>query len=90
MVSGPYGLESTCKANESVPLAEQLKARVGMIQGQIEEVELDELEDEMTAEIIPARPDVKNFSFCIDDGHVYYRENSIMKPIDLSDTMEQR
>ena len=90
MVSGPYGLESTCKANESVPLAEQLKARVGMIQGQIEEVELDELEDEMTAEIIPARPDVKNFSFCIDDGNVYYRENSIMKPIDLSDTMEQR
>ena len=90
MVSGPYGPESTCLPDVGVPFEEQLNARIGMIQGHIDEVELDELEDEMTAEIIPARADVKNFSFCIDDDKIYYRENSIMKPIDLSDTMEQR
>lgn len=90
MVSGPYGPESTCLPDVGVPFEEQLNARIGMIQGHIDEVELDELEDEMTAEIIPARADVKNFSFCINDDKIYYRENSIMKPIDLSDTMEQR
>ena len=90
MVSGPYGPETACLPNLGVPFEEQLNARVNLLQGHIDEVELDELEDEMTAEIIPARADVKNFSFCIDDDKIYYRENSIMKPIDLSDTMEQR
>ena len=90
MVSGPYGPETACLPNLGVPFEEQLNTRVNLLQGHIDEVELDELEDEMTAEIIPARADVKNFSFCIDDDKIYYRENSIMKPIDLSDTMEQR
>ncbi len=90
MVSGPYGMESTCKADTSKPFEEQLKEAVSHIEGHIDTVELDELEDEMAAEIIPARPDVKNFSYCIDDNKIYYRENSIMKPVDMSDTMEKR
>lgn len=90
MVSGPYGMESTCKADTSKPFEEQLKEAVSHIEGHIDAVELDELEDEMAAEIIPARPDVKNFSYCIDDNKIYYRENSIMKPVDMSDTMEKR
>ena len=90
MVSGPYGMESTCMADRSRPFEEQLKEAVSHIEGHIDAVELDELEDEMTAEIIPARPDVKNYSFCVDEDKIYYRENSIMKPIDMSDTMEKR
>ena len=91
MVSGPYGMESTCKPDESRPFEEQLKEAVGRITGQIDMLELDaELGDEMSMQSIPADPKVKNFSYAIVDNEVYYRENSVMKPVEVSDTVKER
>lgn len=53
-------------------------------------VDAVELDDELQRKSIPADPNVKNYSYTIVDGRVYYRENSIMKPVDVSETMEQR
>ena len=89
-ISGPYGMETTCTANPDKSMKEQLETAIGRIHGHIEEVELDEQEDEMAADIIAARPDVKNFSFCIDEEKIYYRENSVMRPVDLSESMDLR
>lgn len=52
--------------------------------------ELDELADELADATIPADPDVKNYSYTLVDDRVYYRENSIMKPVDMSDSMQER
>ena len=91
MVSGPYGMESTCKPDESRPFEEQLKEAVGRITGQIDMLEQDaELGDEMSMQSIPADPKVKNFSYAIVDNEVYYRENSVMKPVEVSDTVKDR
>ena len=53
-------------------------------------MELDELADELADATIPADPDVKNYSYTLVDDRVYYRENSIMKPVDMSDSMQER
>ena len=91
MVSGPYGMESTCKPDESRPFEEQLKEAVGRITGQIDTMELDEeLEDELGRQNIPADPNVKNFSYTVAEKEVYYRENSVMKPVEVSDTVKER
>ena len=50
----------------------------------------DELADELADATIPADPDVKNYSYTLVDDRVYYRENSIMKPVDMSDSMQER
>ena len=91
MVSGPFGMESTCVPDESRPFEEQLREAISNIHAEYEAVELapDEL-GKSDLEVIPADPNVKNYSFCMVDDHVYYRENSIMKPADVSDTMEER
>ena len=86
MVSGPYGMESTCMPDTTRPFAQQLQEAVSHIDGEIEAVELDELADAT----IPADPDVKNYSYTLVDDKVYYRENSIMKPVDMSDSMQER
>ena len=90
MVSGPYGMESTCQPDTTRPFAEQLSEAISRIDGEIEEAELDELESEAADQTIPADPEVKNYSFCVVDGNVYYRENSVMKPVDMKDTMLER
>ena len=90
MVSGPYGMESTCQPDNSRPFAEQLKEALSHINGEIEAVELDELADDLSDAAIPADPDVKNYSYTLVDDKVYYRENSIMKPVDMSDSMQER
>ena len=91
MASGPYGMESTCKPDESQPFEEQLKEAVGRITGQIDTMELDEeLEDELGRQNIPADPNVKNFSYTVAEKEVYYRENSVMKPVEVSDTAKER
>lgn len=90
MVSGPYGIESTCKPDLSTPLSEQLRRAVSRIEGSIEEPEFDELSEEPENKSIPADPNVKNYSYTVVEDKVYYRENSMMKPISLSDNMEQR
>jgi N12 class adenine-specific DNA methylase len=91
MVSGPFGMESTCVPDESRPFEEQLREAISNIHAEYEAVELsaDEL-GKSDLEVIPADPNVKNYSFCMVDDHVYYRENSVMKPADVSDTMEDR
>ena len=90
MVSGPYGLESTCMPDTTRPFAQQLQEAISHIDGEIEAVELDELADELADATIPADPDVKNYSYTLVDDGVYYRENSIMKPVDMSDSMQER
>ena len=90
MVSGQFGMEATCTPDTSIPLSKQLEMAISHIEGSIDEVEFDELDDELAREAIPADPGVKNYSYTIVDERVYYRENSIMKPVDVSETMEQR
>ena len=90
MVSGPYGMESTCQPDTTRPFAEQLAEAISRIDGEIEEAALDELDSEAADQTIPADPDVKNYSYTLVDDKVYYRENSIMKPVDMKDTMMER
>ena len=90
MVSGQFGMEAICTPDISIPLSKQLEKAISHIEGSIDEVEFDELDDELAREAIPADPGVKNYSYTIVDERVYYRENSIMKPVDVSETMEQR
>ena len=90
MVSGPYGMESTCQPDTSRPFAEQLREAVSHIDGEIEAVEIDGLAEEGADTVIPADPDVKNYSYTLVDDKVYYRENSIMKPVEMPDTMQER
>ena len=90
MVSGQFGMEATYTPDTAIPLSKQLEKAISNIEGRIDEVEFDELDDELTREAIPADPSVKNYSYTIVDERVYYRENSIMKPVDVSETMEQR
>ena len=77
MVSGPFGMESTCVPDDSRPFEEQLREAISNIHAEYEAVELsaDEL-GKSDLEVIPADPNVKNYSFCMVDDHVYYRENS--------------
>ncbi len=90
MVSGPYGMESTCQPDTSRPFAGQLREAVSRIDGEIGAAGIEELPAEAADTVIPADPDVKNYSYAIVDDKVYYRENSIMKPVDLPDTVQER
>ena len=90
MVSGPYGMESTCQPDTTRPFAEQLAEAISHIEGEIEAAELDELADDLADQTIPADPDVKNYSYALVDDKVYYRENSVMKPVDMKDSMLER
>ena len=90
MVSGQFGMEATCTPDTTISLSKQLEKAISHIEGSIDEVEFDELDDELAREAIPADPGVKNYSYTIVDERVYYRENSIIKPVDVSETMEQR
>jgi len=88
-VSGPHGMETACLPDESRPFEDQLRDAIRNINAQYEAVELEEGE-ELSYDVIPADPNVKNFSYCVVDDKVYYRENSIMKPADVSESMEER
>ena len=90
MVSGPYGMESTCVPDDSLPFEEQLQKSLSFIEGSYEEIELEELNEELTAEVIPAVPEVKNFSYALIDDRLYYRENSLMRPVEASEGMLER
>ena len=90
MVSGPYGMESTCVADTSLPFEEQLEAAFGQISGEYEEIELELSEESTMDEVIPAIPEVKNFSYTLVDEKLYYRENSVMKPVEASEGMIRR
>ena len=90
MVSGPYGMESTCVPDDSLPFEEQLQKSLSFVEGSYEEIELEELNEELTAEVIPAVPEVKNFSYALIDERLYYRENSLMRPVEASEGMLER
>lgn len=90
MVSGPYGPEATCSPLPDVSLADQLREIMSRIEGEIESSGLDELEDEMELVAIPADPTVKNYSYAVVDDNVYYRENSVMRPVEIGEGMENR
>ena len=89
-ISGPYGPESACLPIEGRDLGEQLAAAIQNIQGSITEYVMDDPEIEGEDKSIPADPEVRNFSYTIVDGKVYYRENSRMNPVEVSVTAANR
>ena len=90
MVSGPYGMESTCVPDDSLPFEEQLQKSLSFVKGSYEEIELEELNEELTVEVIPAVPEMKNFSYALINDRLYYRENSLMRPVEASEGMLER
>lgn len=89
MKSGRFGEESTCKAYEDRTLEEQLDVAVENIKGEIKEYEVEDIDDD-DASYIPADPNVRNFSFTIVDGKIYFRENSVMREVITSETAKNR
>ena len=89
MKSGRFGEESTCKAYEDRTLEEQLDVAVENIKGEIKEYEVEDI-DEDDVSYIPADPNVRNFSFAIVDGKIYFRENSVMREVITSETAKNR
>ena len=89
MESTRFGPDSACKAREGEDLSEQLANAVQFLQAEIKPYELEELDEEEDRSI-PADPTVKNFSYTVVDGQVYYRENSLMHPVEVSVTAENR
>ena len=92
--STQYGREElTVAPLEGANLADQLAEAVQHIEGQYVEVEVetpDVADAEVERKTLPADPDVKNFSYAVVDGEVYYRENSIMTQVELSDNAKAR
>ena len=92
--STQYGREElTVAPFEGTSLADQLAEAVQHIEGQYAEVEVetpDIADAENEKHILPADPDVKNFSYTVVDGEVFYRENSVMTQVELSDTAKGR
>ena len=83
------GNETTCIPYEDTDLSELLHEELENIHAEITEYEFDDItEDEDTS--IPAEPNVRNFSFCLVDGQIYYRENSRMNPVETSITAKGR
>ena len=99
MVLGEIKMESTrfgtfepvCKARKDIPLSEFLSNAVQRINGEIPELDngVDEISDEQELSV-PADPNVRNFSFTLVDGRVYFRENDRMQPASVSMTAENR
>lgn len=99
MVLGEIKMESTrfgtfepvCKARKDIPLSELLSNAVQRINGEIPELdnEVDEISDEQELSV-PADPNVRNFSFTLVDGRVYFRENDRMQLASVSMTAENR
>ena len=91
IVTGPFGLQLVCNPREGADLEQQLHEAMQHIQGSYTEAELPELgEGEDIDTSLPADPDVKNYSYTVVDGAVYYRENSRMVRPDLNATAEAR
>ncbi len=92
--STQYGREElTVAPIEGANLADQLAEAVQHIEGQYTEVEVetpDIADAEAERKTLPADPDVKNFSYTVVDGEVFYRENSVMTQVELSDTAKGR
>lgn len=89
--STPYGKDDiTVRPIPGAELSDLLKEAVSHIQGTYQAVELPEADKGKEAETIPATPDVKNFSYAVVDGEVYFRENSIMRHVELNEKAKDR
>ena len=92
--STQYGREElTVAPLEGANLADQLAEAVQHVEGRYTAAEVDApdiAEEETTRRTLPADPDVKNFSYTVVDGEVFYRENSVMTQVELSDTAKGR
>lgn len=89
IVSGPYGPQLVCKPYPDRDLKELLEQAVENLEAEITDYEAEELVEEEDHSI-PADPSVANFSYTVYDGKIYYRENSRMKPVELSVTAQNR
>lgn len=89
MQSGRFKPESACKAYEDRTLEEQLDIAVQNINGEITEYTIEDVE-ENEVNYIPADPNVRNYSFAVVDGNIYYRENSVMREVETSETGKNR
>ena len=85
MVSGPYGMRSTCVPNVQSPLAEQLDAALSNLHADYTLVDEQEYAEEESG-TIDADPNVRNFSYTVKDDVIYYRENSKMRVVKGGDT----
>ncbi|MFR5875261.1 MAG: helicase-related protein [Eubacterium sp.] len=90
MEQGRFKPESVCKAFENSDLSDLLDKAVSNIKGEITEYSFDDELEENDEEYIPADPNVKNFSYTVYDGKIYYRENSIMREVKVGVTAENR
>lgn len=89
MQSGRFKPESACKAYEDRTLEEQLNIAVQNINGEITEYTIEDVE-ENEVNYIPADPNVRNYSYTVVDGTIYYRENSVMREVETSETGKNR
>ena len=89
MVSGPFGPTSTCEPYPEQPLEALLAEAVQNVHGEITAYDREE-ELEGEDHSIEADPAVRNFSYTLVDGQIYYRENSRMNPVEVSKTAESR
>lgn len=89
MQSGRFKPESACKAYKDRTLEEQLDIAVQNINGEITEYTIEDVE-ENEVNYIPADPNVRNYSYTVVDGTIYYRENSVMREVETSETGKNR
>ncbi len=87
MQSGRFGLSSVCTPADSAPLSAQLSEAAAKIRT---ELSLPEIESPEESELIPADPSIRNFSYCVKEGKIYYREDSLMREVKLSAVAEKR
>ena len=89
-VSGPFGMEAVCRALEGEDLRQRLSEAMRNIKGSILPAESRGLEHEGEEKSIPADPKVRNYSYTVIDGKIYYRENSLMNPVKLPAATAER
>ena len=90
MISGPYGPAPACVPYEDQSLADLLDAAVQNIHGEFSEADISDPEADEDELSIPADPEVRNFSYTVVDGEIYYRANSRMNHVEVSDTAKNR
>lgn len=81
MVSGPYGPRPTCQPDTDTSLEEQLRTAMGRLQAVLPELAplaMGDEESAASAKAIPADPAVRNYSYCVRDGKIYFRRDSLM------------
>ena len=89
-VSGPYGPTLTCEAFADKPLPDVLQEAMSHLHAEFHFQDIEVQESGAVEASIPAEPDVRNFSFCIRNGKIYYRENAIMREVSLGATSAAR